>query len=116
MTDSPPLCPTLEVFHRGRPGLLYPIQGDDFHIGRFPGIDVCLDDTQVSRDHARVERRPDGTYLIEDLGSHNGPYLDGQKLPPFQPTPLVDGTRIRVAEFALVFHRHAVQLRPERED
>lgn len=46
-------------------------------IGRHPGNDVVLSDPRVSSKHARVTFEADGVFL-EDLGSSNGTFLDGQ--------------------------------------
>lgn len=43
--------------------------------GRDPGNDFCLDDTEVSRFHARIEPRG-RQYLLQDLGSRNGTFVD----------------------------------------
>jgi hypothetical protein len=43
--------------------------------GRDPGNDLCLDDTEVSRFHARIEPRG-RQYLLQDLGSRNGTFVD----------------------------------------
>ncbi|TDP73884.1 ABC transporter ATP-binding protein/permease [Bradymonas sediminis] len=48
-------------------------------IGRDVDNDVLLDDPQVSRRHARLVREADELYL-EDLGSANGTFVDGQRV------------------------------------
>src|SRR3954454_5708867 len=46
------------------------------HVGRRPDSDLVIDDTSVSKLHARVEW--DGTEaLVEDLKSSNGTFLNG---------------------------------------
>jgi len=47
-------------------------------IGRALENDLVVDDLSVSRVHAELRSRPDGRYEIEDLGSHNGTFLNGQ--------------------------------------
>ena len=47
-------------------------------VGRARGCDIQLDDPFVSRRHARVLSRNVGT-AIEDLGSANGLYVNGQR-------------------------------------
>lgn len=53
-------------------------RGERVRIGRHPQNELVLEDTSVSRFHARVEwsRRP-GAPMIVDLGSSNGTYVDG---------------------------------------
>jgi len=48
-------------------------------IGRAAGCQITLDDTYASQIHARVFQR-DGQYLVEDLGSTNGTYLNRHKV------------------------------------
>ena len=50
-----------------------------FHIGRERGCDVEVADTQVSRRHAEVSR-VDGTWIIRDLQSSNGLFVDGKRI------------------------------------
>ncbi len=60
--------------------------------------DINPDDPLISRDHARVLRRA-GSLWIEDLGSTNGTYLNGQRL--FEPALLRPGDEIRLGNTAL---------------
>ncbi len=60
-------------------------------VGRGQDADFVLDSKEVSRRHARFFVR-DGALLIEDLGSHNGVYVDGEK---------VDGPRSLGADAAI---------------
>ncbi|MFD9353052.1 FHA domain-containing protein [Streptomyces sp. NPDC060031] len=46
-------------------------------IGRAADNDLVIDDLVVSRRHAELRSRADGSYEIADLGSHNGTYLNG---------------------------------------
>ncbi|MCB0077334.1 MAG: FHA domain-containing protein [Anaerolineales bacterium] len=48
-------------------------------IGRAKESDISLEDRRVSRRHARIERR-NGDYLVSDLGSTNGSFVNGQML------------------------------------
>ena len=59
-------------------GRAFPM-GAEMTIGRAAGCQVTLDDTYASQLHARVFQR-DGQYLVEDLGSTNGTYLNRQKV------------------------------------
>jgi pSer/pThr/pTyr-binding forkhead associated (FHA) protein len=51
----------------------------------------------VSREHARLHRNEE-RLLLEDLGSSNGTFLNGRRLPARTPTPVPDRSTIRVGD------------------
>ena len=57
-------------------------------IGTLGDSDLALTDPTVSRNHAVVEEKADG-YLLRDLGSTNGTYLDGVKVRVIPTEPFV---------------------------
>ncbi|MHB6910426.1 FHA domain-containing protein [Streptomyces sp. DB-54] len=59
-------------------------------IGRAPDNDLVVDDLAVSRRHAELRAGPDG-YVLADLGSHNGTYLNGApvRLAPVRPGDII---------------------------
>lgn len=62
----------------------FELQQQEVIIGRLPECDLQLPSQLVSRKHARVF--PDGdNYFVEDLGSGNGTFLNGQKIAGAQP-------------------------------
>jgi class 3 adenylate cyclase/tetratricopeptide (TPR) repeat protein len=70
-------------------------------IGRGEQNDLRLNDQSVSRDHALI-RRVDGVYLISDLDSANGTFVNDQRV--YAPRPLSRGDRIRLAETTFTFN------------
>ena len=61
------------------PGKVYELTRDISTIGRDLRSDVMVNDAEVSRTHARLTAQADG-YLVEDLMSTNGAYINGQRL------------------------------------
>lgn len=49
-------------------------------LGRSEDCDIVLADKSVSRQHARISRDPFGRWIIEDTGSHNGVYVEGERV------------------------------------
>jgi FHA domain len=71
-------------------------------IGRANDSTLVLTDDYASTRHARVFQR-DGQWLVEDLGSTNGTFLDRAKVT--QPTPVATGTPIRIGKTVLELRR-----------
>ena len=49
-------------------------------IGRDSSCDLRINDTRISRKHASIKKLSDDKFLIKDLGSLNGVYVNGSKL------------------------------------
>lgn len=81
-------------------GAKYALDQETVSIGRHPDSEIFLDDVTVSRHHARVVTEGSGQYRIEDAGSLNGTYLDGERVDSAQ---LREGAQIQVGKFRLVF-------------
>ena len=66
--------------------------------GVFPNIDLTPEgglEGGVSRRHARIHKQK-AQYFIEDLGSANGTFLNGQRLTPYLPHPLHDNDELQL--------------------
>ncbi|MEU6227918.1 FHA domain-containing protein [Streptomyces sp. NPDC047042] len=61
-----------------QPTTVRPLSTRTVRIGRATDNDLIVDDLLVSRRHAELRSRADGTYEIVDLGSHNGTFLNGR--------------------------------------
>jgi len=94
-------------------GTEFPLSANESYIGRwdadngiFPDVDLDKHDAEakVSRKHARIVSG-DGKFLIEDLGSTNGTFVNrGRRLLPGNPHILNDGDEIIVGKTFLRFY------------
>ncbi len=84
-----------------RAGARYDVS-DGAVLGRGDQADIVLGDTFASGRHARLD--PQGEVMVlEDLGSTNGTYLNGEPLNG--PQPLHPGDRIRIGDSEFAFER-----------
>ena len=61
------------------PGTVFELTKDVSLIGRDVTNDVVVGDAEISRQHSRITRTPGG-YVLEDLGSTNGTFVNGERL------------------------------------
>lgn len=86
--------------------------GEDLLVGRkdnqrgiFPDVDLGLDggyDAGVSRRHAIITPQGKG-YLLEDLASANGTFVNGRRVSPQAPAPIQNGDEIKFGTLILRF-------------
>jgi pSer/pThr/pTyr-binding forkhead associated (FHA) protein len=78
------------------------LSDEQITIGRANDATLVLNDDYASTRHARLFPQ-DGQWIVEDLGSTNGTYLDRQKVT--QPTPVPVGVPIRIGKTVLELRR-----------
>ncbi|MFD4030539.1 FHA domain-containing protein [Streptomyces sp. NPDC058637] len=90
-------APTKLVVSEGTlTGTTVALQGQTITLGRAHDSTIVLDDDYASSRHARIYPDRDGQWIVEDLGSTNGTYLDRTRLTT--PTPVPLGAPIRIGK------------------
>jgi sigma-B regulation protein RsbU (phosphoserine phosphatase) len=92
--------PYLQVLAGTELGRKHSITADRMVLGRHPDCDIVLDSAAVSRQHATLHRAS-GEHYVEDLGSRNGTFLNGQLVQGRQ--LLENGDRLRICDLTLEF-------------
>jgi pSer/pThr/pTyr-binding forkhead associated (FHA) protein len=83
----------------GRSGEVFALGPDRTTVGRSPDCDIFLDDVTVSRRHAVIADQG-GRFVIEDLGSLNGTFLNRHRV---EQAPLSDDDEVQIGKYRLVF-------------
>jgi predicted component of type VI protein secretion system len=90
---------TLKVTAGNASGSAIPLE-QELVIGRStPGLGSLGGDSEISRVHARVHHDASGQLTVEDLGSTNGTFVNGNRIS--SPTPLRPGDELRVGQTTL---------------
>jgi pSer/pThr/pTyr-binding forkhead associated (FHA) protein len=90
-------APTKLVVSEGSlAGTTVALQGQTITLGRAHDSTIVLDDDYASSRHARIYPDRDGQWIVEDLGSTNGTYMDRNRLTTPVPIPL--GAPIRIGK------------------
>lgn len=77
------------------PGKSFALDKNEIRIGRDISNEVVINDAEVSRKHARLILQASG-YVLEDLGSTNGTFVNGNRL--VGPHPLKPGETVLLGE------------------
>jgi pSer/pThr/pTyr-binding forkhead associated (FHA) protein len=98
--DALPGGSALLVVQRGpSAGSRFLLNTDEVSAGRHPDSDIFLDDVTVSRRHA-VFRRTSQGYLVHDVGSLNGTYVNRDRI---DDVLLSGGDEVQIGKFRLVY-------------
>jgi sigma-B regulation protein RsbU (phosphoserine phosphatase) len=78
-----------------------PLQGPAVSIGRASDCSIPIKDRYLSRKHAEIIAAEGNTWILKDLGSANGTYLNGSRVE--RDEQLKTGDRIRLGDTEIVF-------------
>jgi len=102
----------LAYFVSTHTGNVFPVFKSDALIGRYdsvtgmsPEIDLTNEDQSrnISRRHARLVVKDGKHFIAEEIGTMNGTFLNGQKLPNGVLTPIKDGDEVTLCRLSITF-------------
>lgn len=96
-----PHRPYLMVFEAGAAWRYDLPESGAVTLGRGAEVDLVIEDAAASRVHARLVLQPNGAF-IEDAGSHNGTYVNGERIGGAR--RLGSGETLRIGTTDVVFH------------
>lgn len=92
----------LTVVRDGQPRWRLRLNAQVTLVGRDPKLPGCLNDPKVSRRHAVFVVSPDGSLVMHDLGSRNGVYLNGRRVPTGAQVAVARGDEIQAGNTLLL--------------
>lgn len=93
-------------------GKIYPVYKDEVLLGRYdsvtghrPEVDLTDEDNNrnVSRRHARLLYKDANFYIAEEIGTMNGTYINGERIPTGVLTPVSDGDEVTLCRVPVIF-------------
>lgn len=82
----------------------FDVAGDRVRIGRLPDNDVVIDSQNISRNHCTIARGADGGWVVEDLRSNNGTFVNGARIAR---SPVKNGDVVLIGKFQVSFQWRA---------
>lgn len=83
---------------------------DQYTVGRKEGNAIRLTERNISRDHAKLAKRLDGgapAYVLEDLDSYNGVFVNGMRISKAQ--EMIHGDLIQIGDYRVVIQDDALE-------
>jgi DNA-binding NtrC family response regulator len=104
----------LVLLNTEQAGQTYPLTNAGLRLGKAPDNDVVIDHPTVSRNHMVVKRQGE-RFLVQDLGSTNGTFVDGAQI---REAYLKPGSLLEMGDVQLRFQSKVapVQIAPTPED
>ena len=78
-------------------------------IGRSKDCDIVLPQLVITRKHAVLNKHADGSFVLEDLGSRNGTFVNGKRIE--KPTVITENDDINIGAYRFCLKRPAEDIR-----
>src|SRR5713226_1912839 len=105
--------PRLTLVVERKPVHVYDLGTFVTNIGRAEDMQIVIDNVSVSRRQAQIRLEDDGSWTVQDLGSSNGTFLNGERLTAAQ--RLKRGDEISFGKFSLFFETSVTEPVDEAE-
>ena len=109
---APQQAEAMAYFISKTSGNVFPVFKAESLIGRYdsvtgqsPEVDLTNEDSarNISRRHARFVMKDGKPFVAEEIGTMNGTFINGQKIPTGVLTPIKDGDEFTLCRLALTF-------------
>lgn len=88
------------VFYNSELLKTYELDEPVISIGRLPENTISIANMGVSRRHVKIEEDTDRTYVLSDLNSLNGTYINGKRV---KKVPLHSGDKISIGKYTILY-------------
>ena len=90
------------VFYNGEPLKTYELDEPVVSIGRLPENTISIANMGISRRHTKIEEDADHKYVLSDLNSLNGTYVNGKRV---KRITLNSGDKITIGKYTILFEQ-----------
>ncbi len=108
MPSNNPTEDSIIVRREGYPDQVIPVNKPVLLVGRDPSHEIALRSEKASRTHARIERQPDGSFTITDLGSTNGTFMEDSQLLSYVAEPWLSEQDVFIGQYRLTLQKAKV--------
>lgn len=88
------------IFYNGEPLKTYELDEPVVSIGRLPENTISIANMGISRRHAKIEEDADRRYVLTDLNSLNGTYVNGKRIKKIS---LSSGDKITIGKYTILY-------------
>lgn len=88
------------VYYDGEPVKIYELDEPVISIGRLPENTIPISNMGVSRRHVKIEQDTDKSYVLSDLNSLNGTFVNGKKI---KKVTLCHGDKICIGKYTIIY-------------